>query len=193
VSGSVVLCAFQSRELFATLEKKAFQNENYGTYKVTVYFPDDTLVVNANDLESNTTLVWHMCWGCSGSYADRIHTNYRLPEWLRLSIMQSGADVLVPGVFKRDQTLHRATDLLKSSGSMNGLLEATELLGDRHFLAKHFGQFLAARNKAAYPEFLLEMKTGIPIEESVKNAYGESLNDMVVAFGRSFGIQQLKP
>ena len=191
-NGKVILCAFQSREIFGKLESKGFNNANFGTYSVTFYTPNDMLIVNANDVRSNANLVWHLCWGCSAAYSDRIYTSLPLPAWAKLSIQQTVADTLVPSVVNRDSTKRRVTELLNENASLNGLLTANELVGDRHFIAKHFGQFLAARNKVAYPQFLADIKYGVALEDAIKNAYGESLSDIVVAFGRTFGVSQLK-
>ena len=192
MNGKFVLCAFRSRQSFGKLESKAFNNPNSGANPMTYYTQNDTFIVNASDSQSNATLIWHICWACAGNYSDRIYTNLSLPAWARLAVQQTVADALVPTVFNREHTKRRVAELLKENGSLNGLLGANELVGDRHFIAKHFGQFLAAKSQVAYSQFLTDIKLGVAVEDAIKNAYGESLSDIVVAFGRTHGIVQLK-
>jgi len=50
-----------------------------------------------------------------------------------------------------------------------------------------------ARDPGAFAEFVQSIKEGLPVEESLRQAYGVSLQELVAAYGRTVGLPWLQP
>jgi hypothetical protein len=50
-----------------------------------------------------------------------------------------------------------------------------------------------ARDPGAFAEFVQSIKEGMPVEESLRQAYGVSLQELVAAYGRTVGLPWLQP
>ena len=193
MNGKVVLGAFRARELFGKLETSTFKNPNYGTYPVIYHEQDGILVVNTNDARSVDHLIWQMCWGFSGGYANRARTSLDFPVWLRVAIQQSISDALVPSVTELPVDRRRVADFLKKSGSLNGLLIADRIEGDSHVVAKLLANYMMKKSSIAFQQFITDVKLGVAMENAIKNAFGLELPILIAGFGNEFGVPNLTP
>jgi hypothetical protein len=65
--------------------------------------------------------------------------------------------------------------------------------GEQYGVTSSLAEFMIETNPNLYRAFLLGIKEGHSIEESLKLTYGGTPADLVQSFGRSIGIPNLKP
>jgi hypothetical protein len=131
----------------------------------------------------------------SHGFIHRYRTAARLPSWANEGMAEWIAMTLVPyqgGVLRKQES---AVDTMRASHSMKGLLDAAPIDG----LSMHYGMassltdFLIRADKAKYANFVDGMKEGKTWEESLKDTYGATREQLIANFGKAIGVPDLRP
>jgi len=129
----------------------------------------------------------------SHGFIHRYRTAERLPSWVNEGMAEWIALSLVPSnggiARKRDNALEQ----IRSTGSLTGLLTAQPISAPHYGMAYNLTNFLIQTDKAKYAGFIDGMKEGKTWEESLKDSYGATADQLVASYGKSIGVPSLRP
>ena len=114
------------------------------------------------------------------------------PAWVRIGFQQLCSDILVPRVAEVANERRSVLQELKT-GSLNGILDAENLPGERQIVCKALMSHLYSLNSAAFGQMISSLKLGRTTEDALKLSYGFDTDQFVQSFGRSLGINGLQP
>ncbi len=131
----------------------------------------------------------------SHGFIHRYRSASRLPSWANEGMAEWIAMALVPyqgGVARKQES---ARSILRSSRTMQGLLEAEKVDGGlQHYgMSSLLTDFLIRADKVKYANFVDGMKEGKKWEESLKDTYGATREQLIANFGQSIGVADLRP
>lgn len=190
--GKPIVAAFASRANLGLFQSSVVGNKSYGTIRAFFDVVDGHVIVTAEDDRSSKHMTWQAAWGLAGAYSSYSYSNVQLPAWLRVGLQQHCADVLVPGV--TDHAQERRDVLAEiGSGSLNGILAAENLPGQRQIVCKLLVGHLIQRNAKAFSQMLSLIKLGHSNEDALRLALALSAEQLAASFGKSLGLPQLQP
>jgi hypothetical protein len=79
---------------------------------------------------------------------------------------------------------------LRRTRSLQGLLQDGPV---DYGIATHLTDFLIQKDKAKYAEWVNGIKNGTPWEQSLKDSYGVTADQLITAFGQAIGVPDLRP
>ena len=190
--GKPIIGAFLSRSNLGAFQSKVVGNPNYGTIRAFFHVVEDHVVVTAEDDRSPQHMTWQAAWGLSGAYSSYSYSDVELPAWVRIGFQQLCSDILVPRVAEVANERRSVLQELKT-GSLNGILDAENLPGERQIVCKALMSHLYSLNSAAFGQMISSLKLGRTTEDALKLSYGFDTDQFVQSFGRSLGINGLQP
>jgi hypothetical protein len=126
----------------------------------------------------------------SHGFIHRYRTMARLPSWANEGMADWIAQALVnyDGGVKQRRLM--AVENLRRTRSLQGLLQDGPV---DYGIATHLTDFLIQKDKAKYAEWVNGIKNGTPWEQSLKDSYGVTADQLITAFGQAIGVPDLRP
>lgn len=119
----------------------------------------------------------------------------RLPNWLNEGIAEWVGTQVVPACRQVPLKEAKALEFMQSTGSVGpGFFDDGP---DAHINALQYGiasglvKFMVARDRKQFAGFVQGVKEGLSVEQSLKNSYRASLDDLVKAYGKAIGVPNL--
>ncbi len=156
------------------------------------FLVDGQVVVSAEDNNGPKQMLWQAAWGMAGAYSHFCYSDVTLPAWFRIGLQQHCADVLVPGVYDNPADQRLAVAEIKS-GTLNGLLDADNIIGDRQLVCKFIAAHVYKLNPIGFGQMLSMLKLGKTTDEALKSVFDMDQATFVRSFGKSVGLPQLTP
>jgi hypothetical protein len=129
----------------------------------------------------------------SHGFIHRYRTLARLPSWVNEGMAEWIAQSLIgyPGGVKlmREQALRA----MQQTHSLQGMFQADHINPIQYGMAAHLTDFLIIKDKRKYAQWINGMKEGRTWEESLKEAYGLTAEQLVGEFGLAIGLPDLRP
>lgn len=191
--GKVVIAVFSSQTLFGTFETTASNNPNFGKSNIVYHNLNERFVVACHRPEMSKALADSVCWGVAGGYVARFRSNAKLPEWVRQGTRGWVSRTMFPDrkADTSDQKTIRSD--LSRSGSLLGVLSATELATDRRLMARALITYLITINPSSFGQFFQDLKLGQPWETALATNYGVTPEQFALSFGQQFGVANVQP
>lgn len=190
--GKPIIGAFGVRSNLGRFQSEIVKHNNYGTIRAFFQVVDEHVVISAEDDRSVQHMLWQAAWGLSGAFASYSYSNAELPLWLKVGLQQHCGDVLVKGVTNHAQEKDDVTEELRSS-SLNGILNADNLPGQRQLVCKLIAAHLYQANPVAFGQMLEMLKQGRSTNEVLNICYGIDQRALANSFGKSISIPGLSP
>lgn len=190
--GKPVVGAFGRRENLAKFQSEIVKHDSYGTIRAFFQMVDEHVVISAEDDRSTQHMIWQAAWGLSGAYSTFCYTNAELPRWMQVGLQQHCSDVLVKGFTDHAYELKEVATELKG-GSLNGILNAENLPGQRQLVCKLITAHLYQTNAVAFGQMLQMLKQGRTTDEVLKLCYGINQQSLASSFGKTISIPGLTP
>lgn len=129
----------------------------------------------------------------SHGFIHRYRTLQRLPSWVNEGMAEWIAQTLVnyDGGVKLKRA--RALQAMQQSHSLQGMFQEDHIQSIHYGMAAHLTDYLIRRDKRAYAQWINGMKEGKTWEESLRDAYGLSGQQLLNEFGAEIGVPDLRP
>jgi hypothetical protein len=119
----------------------------------------------------------------------------RLPNWLNEGIAEWVGTQVVPACRQVPLKEAKGVEFMKASGSVGpGFFDDGP---DAHINPLQYGiasglvKFMVARDRKQFAAFVQGVKEGLSVEQSLKNSFRASLDDLVKAYGKAVGVPNL--
>jgi len=192
--GKAVIAFFGQREAYAAFEKDVMKNPTYGTSTGMVHFSGQRFVYAGVDKSLDISSVRSIGWAIAGGYTNRFYSNVTLPTWFAAGLPGALADTVLP---RDEKSLRHGKESIASSirrsGSLNAILDATNIDGEREPLAKLLVQFLIARDSVAATQYVRDLKSGQEPAVALQNNFGLTHETLAMEFGRALGVPNVRP
>jgi hypothetical protein len=87
----------------------------------------------------------------------------------------------------------QALETMRARGDLGAeFFTADNIQAVQYGMASGLVKFLTARDPRKFAAFVRGIKEGVPVEESLRDAYGATLDDLVAAYGQAVGVPGLK-
>jgi hypothetical protein len=195
--GKCLVVAFVEKSQFVSFEREFFHNNNaeiaYGICHQQV--PSGRVVMSCyrgNDPNDFGQMLVHET---SHGFNFRYRTQRHLPSWVDEGMAEWIGSTLVPtssAVRRKEQASLRT---LQATHSMQGVLDADPIIEipNSYGMASSLTTFLVRADQKKYVAFINGIKEGKSWQDSLKDAYHGTVEQMVAEYGRAIGIPDLKP
>lgn len=129
----------------------------------------------------------------SHGFIHRYRTLQHLPSWVNEGMAEWIAQTLVnyDGGVKLKRA--RALQTMQQTHSLQGMLSEDPIQPIHYGMAAHVTDYLIRRDKRAYAQWINGMKEGKTWEESLRDAYGLTTQQLLGEFGAEIGVPDLRP
>lgn len=127
-------------------------------------------------------------------FVHRLRSNVFIPGWLNEGIADWIAGVAVPASTAVSRRQSDGIAMMRTNGTMGGFFDpAKKFTPTDYGIASNLCQFMLQTDSNLYRAFLMAIKDGYSIEESLKLTYDCTPADLVRNYGVSIGIPDLQP
>jgi hypothetical protein len=127
-------------------------------------------------------------------FLHRIRSTSRIPSWMNEGVSEWIASVVVPQSSHIANRMTGAMPQIRSTGSLGGLLSADAGIdGWQYGVAATMTQFLVSTDANAYRGLITAIKEGYTWQEALELTYGITPEQLVSAYGRQLGLNNLQP
>ena len=193
--GKCPILAFLERDDFQKFEMSAMNNPDTKRAQGLHHGMSDGRVVvtvyRGNSPAYFATILVHET---AHGFVHRLRSIVHITGWLNEGIADWIAGVAVPAndAVSRRQT--SAIAQMRSSSSMGGFFDPEKTFDATDYgIASSLTQFMLQSDSNLYRAFLMGIKDGYSIEESLKLTYNCTPADLVQSFGESIGVPDLRP
>ena len=127
-------------------------------------------------------------------FLHRLRSNVDIVSWLNEGIADWIAGVTVPA---SNAVARRQSDgiaFMRTNHSMGGFFEKDKRLSRTEYgIASNLTEFMLQTDSNLYRAFLMAIKDGYSIEESLKLTYDCTPADLIQSYGNSIGVPDLRP
>ena len=191
--GKVLVVLFHQRPLFARFESEVLDNHNYGTATTIYHSTKHGFVVVCRREKIEPSLAKSLCWSLSGGYINRYRSNVEIPEWLSVGMRQWLTASIFPDQRDLLSTRKQAATQLKQTGSLLGILSATDVGKERVGMTRLLVSYLIGQNSEAFSQFFEDIKLGQTWEKALATNYGATPQQLAASFGRTLGALNVTP
>jgi hypothetical protein len=129
----------------------------------------------------------------SHGFIHRYRTAHRLPSWANEGMAEWIGRALVPASDSIPIKEHYALGEIRSTGSLDGMLTTERINSIQYGMAYSLTNYLIQTDQEKYTTFVNGMKEGQTWEDSLKNAYNATPEQLLAGYGRSIGVPNLQP
>ncbi|MEL6107638.1 MAG: hypothetical protein AAFU85_16490 [Planctomycetota bacterium] len=191
--GKALIVTVSNRELFVDFERDIMENPNAGLASGIHHASPRRFLASNWRKAPSPDMARGIGWGLSSGYLYRYRSNFPLPPWLHTGTHAWVTEVIFPDPKKVANQQKEVQQKMKRTGSLLGLLSATELSSKRVVDSKMLVAYLVDVDKLAFRQLLEDCKLGVQWEEALKNNYGLDAKQVAAGFGRSIGVPNLTP
>jgi hypothetical protein len=141
-----------------------------------------------NDLDFAHVLVHESTHG----FLHRYRSPETIPSWANEGLAEYVASKLVPRPGLNMSAAADAKADLQSRRSLENLFQVEHIVAWQYPVARTLTEFMIKQSAKGYPEFINGIKDGLRWDESLKQKYGVSPDQLVHAYGMSMGVPDLK-
>jgi len=194
--GKCLVVAFLGRDDFLAFEGR-FMNTQAGDAHGLCHQRSDGRVVMACHRGDDASAFAHMLvHETSHGFNHRWMSPVGLPNWLNEGIAEWVGMQVVPACRQVPLKEAQAVDFLRARGDPGP--DFFSDAPDHHIEAVQYGiasglvKFLAARDRGRFAAFVQGVKEGQGVEESLRQSFRASLDELVAAYGTAIGVPGLK-
>ena len=194
--GKCLVVTFLREEEFAAFERRFMQVDSRGAHGLCHQRSDGRVVMACHRGTDAATFGHVLVHETSHGFNHRWLSPEPLPNWLNEGIAEWVGLQVVPTCRQVPMKEARAVSFMKSGGTVGRDFFSDD--PDHHIEAVQYGiasglvRFLVARDRRRFAAFVRGVKEGMPAEESLRQAFDASLDELLAAFGRAAGAPGLK-
>ena len=193
--GKCLVFAFIEKSQFQQFEQTFFKLPAEGYYGICHALPTGRVVMSCyrgNDPNDFAQMLVHET---SHGFNFRYRTQRNIPSWVNEGMAEWIGSTLVPAsnaVRRKEQASLRT---MQATHSMQGVLDSDRIIDipNSYGMASSLTTFLVKADQKKYVTFINGIKEGKTWQDSLKDAYHGTVEQMVTEYGRAIGIPDLKP
>ncbi len=191
--GKMMVAVFSQRELFGKFESDVLDNPNFGTSTTIYHHNRQRFLVATYREKLDASVASTISWSMAAGYIDRYRSDVKLPRWVHSGLQDMLHRVMFPDPKRDAAARNTAATRLRRTGSLLGILQATELDDEREVLAKLLVIHLVEADPKAFSQFFEDLKLGHKWDAALKANYGATPEAFAADFGRRMGVPNLTP
>jgi len=193
--GKCLVVAFVKEDDFLAFEGRFMGLAPQGVHGLCHQRSDGRVVMACHRGDDASAFAHMLVHETSHGFNHRWLSPARLPNWLNEGIAEWVGTQVVPACRQVPLKEAKAAEFMKASGSVGpGFFDDGP---DAHINPLQYGiasglvKFMVARDRKQFAAFVQGVKEGQSLEQSLKNSYRASLDDLVKAYGKAVGVPNL--
>lgn len=193
--GKCLVVAFLKEDDFLAFEGRFMGLAPQGVHGLCHQRSDGRVVMACHRGDDASAFAHMLVHETSHGFNHRWLSPARLPNWLNEGIAEWVGTQVVPACRQVPLKEARAVEFMKAGGSVGpGFFDDGP---DAHINPLQYGiasglvKFLVARDRKLFAAFVQGVKEGLSVEQSLKNSFRASLDDLLKAYGKAVGVPNL--
>ncbi len=193
--GKCLVVAFLKEDDFLAFEGRFMGLAPQGVHGLCHQRSDGRVVMACHRGDDESAFAHMLVHETSHGFNHRWLSPARLPNWLNEGIAEWVGTQVVPACRQVPLKEARAVEFMKASGSVGpGFFDDGP---DAHINPLQYGiasglvKFMVARDRKQFATFVQGVKEGLSVEQSLKNSFRASLDELVKAYGKAVGLPNL--
>jgi hypothetical protein len=192
--GKCLVVAFLREQDFQAFEARFMKVRMQGAHGLCHQSGDGRVVMACHRGDDAPAFAHMLVHETSHGFNHRWMSPERLPNWLNEGIAEWVGTKVVPGSDQVPLKEAHALDFMRRTGTLGPeFLTRENIDAVQYGMASSMVTFLAGRDLRKFAAFVQGIKEGMPVEESLQQAFKLSLDDLVKAYGAAVGVPNLRP
>jgi hypothetical protein len=189
--GKAVIFVFFKKDDFKKFEKDVFNidkdaggrchQHGSGTVIITFYRSDPA--------EGFARVLTHES---THGFLFRYRSRQRIPSWANEGLAEVMEFELVPAAGIKQASDARAKVELRAADPMKNFFSGDQIEFNQYPIARTLTEFMIRQNRKGYVDFINGIKDGLSVEDALKEKYGMTAEELVIAYGQSMGMPGLR-
>jgi hypothetical protein len=131
----------------------------------------------------------------SHGFLHRLRSNVDIPPWINEGVADWVASVVVKNSPTIAQRQKAGIELIRQTNTMGEdfFQPDARLSSAQYGIASNLTNFMLQIDPGRYRVFILGIKEGYSLEESLARSYGMTPGELIGSYGRSIGMANLRP
>ena len=193
--GKCLVVAFLEEDDFLAFEGRFMGLAPQGVHGLCHQRSDGRVVMACHRGDDESAFAHMLVHETSHGFNHRWLSPARLPNWLNEGIAEWVGTQVVPACRQVPLKEAKAVEFMQAGGSVGpGFFDDGP---DAHINPLQYGiasglvKFMVARDRKQFAAFVQGVKEGLSVEQSLKNSFRASLDDLVKAYGKAVGVPNL--
>jgi hypothetical protein len=194
--GKCLVIAFLKEDDFAAFEPRFMKVDPRGAHGLCHQRSDGRVVMVCHRGPDASAFAHMLVHETSHGFNHRWMSPEHLPNWLNEGIAEWVGTQVVPNCRQVPMKEARAVEFMRTGGSVGANFLATG--PDHHIDAVQYGiasglvTFMVARDRKKFAAFVRGIKEGMTVEESLRETFDATPDELLAAYGRAVGVPGLK-
>ncbi len=193
--GKCLVMAFLNKAEFIHFEQTYLKNDDpSGAYGFCHSSGDGRVIISCYRGDRPADFAKMLVHETSHGFIHRYRTSVHPPSWINEGMADWIAARLVPSSRSVAYRESKALQTMRQTGSMGGgfFKPGGNIEGWQYGVASSLTSFLIAQDSAAYTRFIQGIKEGLSWQDSLKEHYNATPEEMIAGYGRSIGVSNLR-
>jgi hypothetical protein len=192
--GKCLVIAFLKEDDFRAFEGRFMEVDARGMHGLCHQRSDGRVIMACHRGDDAPAFAHMLVHETSHGFNHRWMSPVRLPNWLNEGIAEWVGAQVVPGCDQVPLKEARAREFARATGGLGpGFFAAENIDAVQYGIASGLVKFMAGRDPRKFAALVRGVKEGLPVEESLRQAYGATLEELVAGYGAAIGVPNLKP
>ena len=192
--GKCLVVAFLAADDFRAFEGRFMEVDAKGMHGLCHQRSDGRVIMACHRGDDAPAFAHMLVHETSHGFNHRWMSPVRLPNWLNEGIAEWVGTQVVPGCDQVPLKEARAGEFVRATGGLGpGFFAAENIDAVQYGIASGLVKFMAGRDQRKFAALVRGVKEGLPVEESLRQAYGATLEELVAGYGAAIGVPNLKP
>lgn len=193
--GKCLVMAFLNKAEFIHFEQTYLKNDDpSGAYGYCHPYGDGRVIISCYRGDRPADFAKMLVHETSHGFIHRYRTPVHPPSWINEGMADWIAARLVPTSRSVAYRESKALQTMRQTGSMGGGLfkPRGNIEGWQYGVASSMTNFLINQDSAAYTRFIQGIKEGLSWQDSLKEHYQATPEEMIAGYGRAIGVPNLR-
>ncbi len=192
--GKCLVVAFLREQDFQAFEARFMKVRMQGAHGLCHQSSDGRVVMACHRGDDAPAFAHMLVHETSHGFNHRWMSPERLPNWLNEGIAEWVGTKVVPGSNQVPLKEALALEHMRRTGSLGDDFFGKENIDAVQYgMASSMVKVMAGRDLKKFAAFVQGIKEGMPVEESMRQSFKLSLDDLVKAYGKAVGVPNLRP
>ena len=192
--GKCLVVAFLREQDFQAFEARFMKVRMQGAHGLCHQSSDGRVVMACHRGDDAPAFAHMLVHETSHGFNHRWMSPERLPNWLNEGIAEWVGTKVVPGSNQVPLKEALALEHMRRTGSLGDDFFGKENIDAVQYgMASSMVKVMAGRDLKKFAAFVQGIKEGMPVEESLRQSFKLSLDDLVKAYGKAVGVPNLRP
>ncbi|MBC7819794.1 MAG: hypothetical protein IAG10_23160 [Planctomycetaceae bacterium] len=194
--GKCIIVAFLDKTSFHAFEEKFMENPNSeGSAGIHHASTNGRALIACCRGNDPTFFAKVMVHETSHGFLHRLRSNVSIPPWINEGVADWVASVIVKNSPTIAQRQKAGIELIRQTNTLGEdfFMPDAHLSSAQYGIASNLTNFMLQIDPGRYRVFILGIKEGYSLEESLARSYGVTPGELIGSYGRSIGMANLRP